>query len=506
MAIPDWAKKLRGKGQAIHERGVNYYLYDVKYGYDRKTKRSKTISKTYVGKLDEKLGIIRTEKKIPRSEIKKSIGCPLEYEATNLLEILGKDIRDALVSEFGESDGNAIMAMGKIGLIEKSPEKRIRLSYESSYESVRYPGLSLSPSSVSRLTERIGRERDVQLRFMKRFVDGSTHLIFDGTRLVCYSKDIDLARVGYNHSEIWDPQVNLMYCFSLRPNKMPVYFMPFAGNKPDVSNIMTCVRELGLKDVFLICDKGFQNSGNLNELKENGISFLTPLKRNSSEIDYSFMDGQAGSLSAFGENVFLYHDRPIYYHVCQEYGYEKTEIKKRGRHPKGYVPEFTEVQKDLTVLFRDVDMMNDEQSSYSVAMANGKEGYDSEGMKKNEKYFGTIALSVNRDITPQELFETYKERELIEDGNKAYKDVLDNFASNKQGTDAYKGWLFVNHIALMLYYRVLGRIKEKGLSSKYSVEDVISVAKRITMQNINGEWNENIPALSDLKAYTEVMQ
>ena len=79
--------------------------------------------------------------------------------------------------------------------------------------------------------------------------------------------------------------------------------------------------------------------------------------------------------------------------------------------------------------------MNDEQSSYSVAMVNREEGYDSEGMKKNEKYFGTIALSL-----------------------------------------------------------------------KYSVEDVISVAKRITVQNINGEWHENIPDLSDLKAYTEVMQ
>ncbi|MDD7181577.1 MAG: hypothetical protein SOR23_00105 [Candidatus Enterosoma sp.] len=67
------------------------------------------------------------------------------------------------------------------------------------------------------------------------------------------------------------------------------------------------------------------------------------------------------------------------------------------------------------VLFRDVDLMNDEQSSYSVAMVNREEVYDSEGMKKNEKYFGTIALSVNRDIIPQELFETYKERELIED-------------------------------------------------------------------------------------------
>ena len=52
---------------------------------------------------------------------------------------------------------------------------------------------------------------------------------------------------------------------------------------------------------------------------------------------------------------------------------------------------------------------------------------------------------------------------------------------------------------------VSGRVIEIQ-HTKYSVEDVISVAKRITMQNINGEWNENIPALSDLKAYTEVMQ
>lgn len=506
MDIPEWALKLKGKGQAIQHSGNCFYLYDVKYCYDKETKRSKTKSKTYVGRLDEKKGIIRGEEKISRSELKKSIGCPLEYEATNLLEMLGRDIREGLVREFGEDDGNTIMAMGKIGLIEKSPEKRIRISYESSYESVRYPGLSLSSSSISRLTERIGRKRDAQLRFMKSFVSGASHLIFDGTRLVCYAKDVDLARIGYNHSEIWDPQVNLMYCFSLRPTKMPVYFMPFAGNKPDVSNIMTCIRELGLKDVFLICDKGFRDKDNLAEMKENGITFLTPLKRNSTEIDFSFMEGKEGSLSAFGPDVFVYRGRPIYYHVCQEYGRVNTEIKKKGRHPKGYVPEYETVQKDLTVLFLDLDLKNDESSTYSIHMANNDEGYDENGMKENEKYFGTIALSVNREMTPQELFTTYKERELIEDGNKAYKDVLDNFASNKQGTDTYKGWLFINHIALMLYYRVLGKIKEKGLSSKYSVEDVIDVAKRITMQNIAGEWNENIPALSDLKAYTDVFQ
>lgn len=208
------------------------------------------------------------------------------------------------------------------------------------------------------------------------------------------------------------------------------------------------------------------------------------------------------------KNPIEIHQKQIQYHPKidnRNFRQKYSANKNTGLHHRILIcPEYETVQKDLTVLF--LDLKNDESSTYSIHMANNDEGYDEKGMKENEKYFGTIALSVNRDMTPQELFTTYKERELIEDGNKAYKDVLDNFASNKHGTDTYKGWLFINHIALMLYYRVLGKIKEKGLSSKYSVEDVIDVAKRITMQNIAGEWNENVPALSDLKAYTDVFQ
>lgn len=127
-------------------------------------------------------------------------------------------------------------------------------------------------------------------------------------------------------------------------------------------------------------------------------------------------------------------------------------------------------------------------------------------MKENEKYFGTIALRINSDMDPQELFEIHKERELIEDGNKAHKNVLDDLASHKRHTPEYDGWLFLNHISLMLYYRVRNRIKEKGLDLKYSVEDVIDVAKRITMRDIGDSWNENVPALPDRKAYTETLQ
>lgn len=48
--------------------------------------------------------------------------------------------------------------------------------------------------------------------------------------------------------------------------------MPFVGNKPDISDIMTSINELGLKDATLICDKGFYSEGNLDEMRKGGLS------------------------------------------------------------------------------------------------------------------------------------------------------------------------------------------------------------------------------------------
>lgn len=95
MIIPDWAAKLKGANQAIQKVGERYYLYDVRYGYDREKQRLKVISKTYVGLLDEEKGIICGKRKEGPAH-RPAVGSPLEYEASNLLEILRKDIRENL--------------------------------------------------------------------------------------------------------------------------------------------------------------------------------------------------------------------------------------------------------------------------------------------------------------------------------------------------------------------------------------------------------------------------
>lgn len=246
MAIPEWAKRLKGKKQLIKDVGGRFYLYEAKYVYSSKKKRTMTKPGKYLGRLDEDKGLIKADIRMNADDL-KSISAPLEYKATALLEELGSDIRENLRKCFGTEDGDAIMAIGKFGLTDKQPEKRIRNAYECSYESISHPGLALSKSSISLLSERIGKNRDAQLKFMHKYIDDSSHIIFDGTRLVCYSKGISEARIGYNHNQIWDPQVNLMYCFSLKPVKSPVYYFPFPGNSPDMSNIGYCIKEAGIK-------------------------------------------------------------------------------------------------------------------------------------------------------------------------------------------------------------------------------------------------------------------
>ena len=69
---------------------------------------------------------------------------------------------------------------------------------------------------------------------MRKYVGESTHLIFDGTRLACYSKEVDLARIGYNHSQIWDPagQSHVLLFAAPGEGMLRSYFMPFAQTSP----------------------------------------------------------------------------------------------------------------------------------------------------------------------------------------------------------------------------------------------------------------------------------
>lgn len=483
---PDWVEAHRGPGREIKKKGNCFYLSTYKTIYDKKSKKPKKVTLQYLGKITPdglQAPVVRER------EIK--INPPLEFGTYHLLDVLGKDILDNLAEVFGEDIGQTIFVLGKQGIVEPAPMKRRGLIYDNSYDSVTYPGKALSPASLTRLLADIGGQREKQVKFMKKYLTQDQYIIFDGTRLVIYSGSNELGQLGYNHCGIKAPQANLLYCFSLRPTKGPVYFRVNAGDKTDYDTIVNAIYETEIKNVIMIADKGFGSQSNFNFFKENGLSFIVPLRRDSNEIDYSTIDTQ--KYTTF-DGYFAYHDRTILYQVLSRNGIkeQKVEVKKRGRKKKGEDDnveyEMVRIAERLTVLFLDVTLRGQEMNDYAMRLRQANEGYTMGGFGEKQDSFGTITLTSNVDLTAEELYGIYKERGLIEDGNKAYKNVLDVGASNLQSEQSYNGWLFVNHIALMLYYRIFNRLKEKNVNQCISVEDVIARLSRVTMQKIDGKW------------------
>ena len=474
---PDWVEKHRSKNREIKKIKSNYYLYERKTVYDKETKKPKKISGTYIGKITE-TGIVKAQK---RADVKPvEAGYPVEYGASQLLDMLGADILANLKEYYRDELAELIFVIGKIGVIEPSPFKRMSLVYSNSFDSVIYPDMKINKNQLTPILRELGENRAAQLGFMNLFAKGSETIVFDGTRLVSYSEKMDMNRCGYNHCGIEDPQINLLYCFSLSPQKMPVYFKANAGDKTDISVIKDAIGESGTENVIMIADKGFGSDENFRLYKENDIDYIVPLKRNDSSIDYGEIENKG--IRAY-TGTFTFNDRSIFYLVQQNIVIEK----KKGR-PKAGERNY-KVKKDLIITYMDQTMKTKEIRDYSRRMTSGRAGYSLEDLQEKETAMGTLTLRSCVDLEPQKLYETYKEREIIEDANKAYKHVLDNDASWMQDEKAYQGWLFLNHISLMLYYRLFNPIKQKEMVSRYSVEDVVAMMKRVRIQNINRQWN-----------------
>ena len=65
-----------------------------------------------------------------------------------------------------------------------------------------------------------------------------------------------MASLGYNSSNEFTPQINLLFFFAL-DKCMPAYFRMLPGSVRDVSFLALSIKESGVKNAVLIGDRGF---------------------------------------------------------------------------------------------------------------------------------------------------------------------------------------------------------------------------------------------------------
>jgi transposase len=268
---------------------------------------------------------------------------------------------------------------------------------------------------------------------------------------------------GYNTKKEFLPQIHMIFLFSL-DHHMPSYFRMVAGSITDVSSLVLTVREAGIHNVVMIGDKGFYSEDNVIDLNEEKLHYILPLKRNNSLIDYTKI--QKGDKREF-DGYFLFEKRTIWY-----YSYDIKEGKLKG--------------KKITV-FLDDRLKTEEEKDYLSRIEEDK-NKTLETFFEHQHRQGTIAIITDLNESGERIYSLLKSRAEIEAMFDIFKNILNADRTYMRDDYQMEGWMFINFIALVFYYRLYGVLADNSLLKKYSPNDVLVHLSRIYKLKIQDQW------------------
>ena len=133
------------------------------------------------------------------------------------------------------------------------------------------------------------------------------------------------------------------------------------------------------------------------------------------------------------------------------------------------------------------------------------EEYSEKNFYKDSIKMGTIStIDNNLKKTPEEIYFVYKSRCEIEQLFDIYKNTLNADRTYMHSHESLLGWMFINHLAIIAYYKIYQILKDKNLISKHSVEDIINNLLHINAININGVWKMQEVAKKTIKLFEKI--
>ncbi len=356
-----------------------------------------------------------------------------------------------------------LIASALIRAIAPSPIRLLESRWEKLHLS-RTMDVNLSPKRVSDVLKDAGRHVTWWYNlFSKLAGDSGGLLLYDLTTIFTYSHSVKLAEKGYNPDHQYIDQIGVTMAFSRRDG-VPVGADVFYGSIKDITTIKDFLERLpesAKENVGFILDRGFTSYELLEDFRKDGISYVVPLKKNS-----NLLIGKLGGVRWNG--TFFYRNRPIRWaSVESEYG-----------------PLY---------LFEDPELRGVEEASL-LRRVEGKEMKMRE-FEERRKVAGVIGMLSDMEMKGPQMYDLYKGREDVELAFDAMKNTIDADRTYLQSPEGVRGFFLVSFLAMRVYFKILKRLREKKLTNKVSVEEVIfelSKVERIIERN-GREYYASIP-------------
>ncbi len=484
---PQWALDQKRPGTELRCIRGKYYLYECSSFYDKEKKKTRKKTGAYLGMITEEHGLVPPRRrqveienlkldsevsggKIPFPEPK--LGQVKEYGLSSFISAQCGELMDKLKATLPTS-WNRIMAMAYCRLRNQSPLKYIKEDFDDSYLSQTLGTSDLSARSLTDFLKSLGKNREGILAFMRKYAGEGGNILFDGTDILSASTKMDFPRMSKTRLGGFAEAMNLMMAFSTKKT-LPVYYRLLPGNVKDVNAFITSLDEFGDTSATAIGDKGFYSKKNMEELEKLKVNYIIALRRSTSGLDYSVFDSHKS------EGHFFYAGRLIK-HSLQNIDGRKVYLYYDAKHA---------AEEETDYLRRVDDPKHEEYTMATYA--------------RKAPQFGTIALMVSGGIEVRKAFDDYKGRCEVEQEIDVLKTDLDALTSYMQDNDRLEGWMFINFIALHIFYIIRRRLVDSKLSEKMSTREAIRVLCRQRIVRLNDEWR-NAEASSKDKTQLEAL-
>ncbi len=451
--LPDWVRKYQEKGTQVVRIKNNYYLYKITSIWDPEKGRARKVTEKYLGRVTKE-GIVK-----PKHErVLEGLNdiTVKEFGASHFINSISSNIVELLKVNY-PTFWKEIVVFSTLRLFHSSPLKNVSHYYNSSHLSDMFPDAKVSPKSLSQLLFSIGKERGKMVNFMKNFVEGSEFLVIDLTHVFSLSENIISATTGHNSEKEYTPQINFVLLYSLDKSH-PSFFRLVPGSIRDISVIPASLKEADVKKAVIIGDKGFFSEDNVEFLETEKLDYILPIRRNSSLIDYSPI--QSGDRKSF-DGYFLFEKRVIWY-------YERRTDDRR------------------IIIFLDEKLKAEEEKDFITHIENGIKPVDD--YYDRQFKLGTIAVVTKTSFKAEKVFEHLKARVEIEAIFDTFKNLLHADRTYMRDEAHLQGWMFVNFVSLLLYYKIYEQLINKDILKNCTPKDVILHLSRIYKLKIQGNW------------------
>ena len=316
----------------------------------------------------------------------------------------------------------------------------------------------LSPKKVSSMLIDIGRSITLWRELFFNLTEKDDFILYDLTAVFTYSNKLRIGEKMYNAQQKFLNQMGIVMAFS-STETLPVGIEVYCGSIKDISTIYDFKLRYPAANIGFVFDRGFSSYTLLEELREDNIHYIVPLKKDSKYIDLRWLRWKT---------AFTYRKRSIRW--------------SRKLCDLGYV-----------YFFEDPKIKGDEENALLKKVVKGDLSMkDFEEMRKTAGVFGVIS---DLFMEGKDIYEQYKSREDVELAFDAMKNNLEADKTYLRSMESVRGYFLVTFLALRVYFKILKRLRDKGLTQKISVNEVFLELSKVfkLIENDGREYFTKIP-------------